>query len=101
MDSQVLAVLVQELLLNHLSEHIRICILARLNVDGAHTVALVEAPQVPLLDGEDPLDVAYGLQLVFIDGHELVGVHLLEQCEADVEAERHCKDNNDTALDEA
>ena len=68
---------------------------------SAYSVALVQAPQMPLLDLHDPLDVCKSLQLILQKGNELPGIHFLKQSEAYVKAQWDRQKHNDHALHEA
>lgn len=69
-------------------------------MDSAYSVALVEAPEMPLLDGDNTFYIADGLKLVFKEWHKLVRVNLLQESEADVEAKWHCEYHYDNSLNE-
>jgi len=56
-ESEVLAVFVQHLLLNLVLYQAGVCVLTYLNVHGADPIALVQTPEVPLLDTYDPFQV--------------------------------------------
>ena len=101
MNSQTLAVFIEELLFDLHSYCIRICALQDLDMHSTYPVALVQAPQMPLLNLYNSLDVGKSLQLILQQGNELPGIHFLKQGEAYVKAQWDRQKHNDHALHEA